>query len=305
MLSIRFWGVRGSLPISDEKVLRYGGSTSCVEISADNGARLVFDAGTGIHPLGLTYIQEGAASHIAVFITHPHWDHIQGLPFFAPAFVPGNFIAFYGCDQGTLTFEDVLRQQMQSPFFPVQLTTWKADIKIISIAETEIPIHGVTVQSMYAEHPGMTLAYKVSYKGSTVVYMPDNELFAQWGMGRVLSPPQHDEHGFDMESVFLEEQKRKFFGFIDSADLLIHDAQYTPEEYPSKIGWGHADYEFTVRAAMHGSVRHLALFHHDPGRTDDEIDLIVEKARTIVKKSGSAMRVTAASQTAPPLTVGE
>lgn len=302
-LEIRFWGVRGSMPVCSEDVVSYGGCTSCVEVVADNGTHIVLDAGTGIQALGTHYLKTGMPRHCAVFITHAHWDHIQGLPFFSPAFVPGNRISFFGCNQGTLSFRDVLREQMRSPFFPVELESWKADIAIKSIAETTLDINGVSVTSRYAEHPGMTLGFRIGYKGKSVVYLPDNEPFARLDPAKVFTEIAVDPGEPDMELVCLLDQKKQFFNFIRSADVLIHDAQYTPMEYPARRGWGHCSFVMAVRAAMYGQARHLVLFHHDPQRTDTQIREHLQSCAAMVRASGSGLVVSAASQTADPVAV--
>jgi len=302
-LEIRFWGVRGSMPVCSPDVISYGGATPCVEIVADNGTHIVLDAGTGIQALGARYLRNGMPRHCAVFITHAHWDHIQGLPFFAPAFVPGHRIAFFGCNQGTLSFRDVLRAQMRSPFFPVEIESWQAEITIKSIAETTIDINGVSVTSRYAEHPGMTLGFRIGYKGKSIVYLPDNEPFARFEQAKVFTEIAVDPGEPDMELVCLLDQKKQFFNFIRSADVLIHDAQYMPMEYPAKIGWGHCSFITAVRAAMYGQVRHLVLFHHDPQRTDAEIGAQVQSCAAMVRASGASLTVSAASQSAPPIVV--
>ena len=300
-LEIIFWGVRGSIPVSSQSISHFGGCTSCIEVIADNGTHVVFDGGSGIHPLGNKYMQEGLPENLSIFITHAHWDHIQGLPFFAPAFVPGNKIKFYGCNQGTIPFKDVLRHQMETPYFPVKLSSWLADIDIESIGETTIDINGLKIHSSYAEHPGMTLGYRLDYKDKSVVYFPDNEPFAKFDMEKVFVEHDTDDEDIDMEMVFLEDQKEKFFSFIGNADVLIHDAQYTPEEYGTKVGWGHSNFELTVRVALHGKVKHLVLFHHDASRSDEAINDILEKSKKLVADYGSDMKITAACQNEPKL----
>jgi phosphoribosyl 1,2-cyclic phosphodiesterase len=298
-LEIIFWGVRGSLPVSSRNTSFYGGSTSCVEVIADNGTHIVFDGGSGIHPLGNKYMKDGLPENISIFITHAHWDHIQGLPFFIPAFIPGKTITFYGCNQGDIPFKEVLKHQMETPYFPVKLSSWMADITFESIGETVVDINGIKVMSSYAEHPGMTLGYRMEYKGKSIVYMPDDEPFARFDINKVFVDHDGDDEDLDMERVFLEDQKTKFFGFIDNVDVLIHDAQYTPEEYKSKFGWGHSSFDFVVRAALYGKVRHLVLFHHDANRSDKDLDNIVEICRKMAADAGSSMKITAASQNDP------
>lgn len=298
-IEINFWGVRGSIPISSNRTSSYGGNTSCVEVITDNGTHIVFDGGSGIFPLGLKYMKEGLPKDLTIFITHAHWDHIQGLPFFTPAFIPGNKMTFYGCNQGNIPFKEVLKNQMESPYFPVTLSSWIADINFESIGETVIDINGVKIESSYAEHPGMTFGYRVDYKEKSIVYMPDNEPFAKYDKNLIFVERDEEDEDHDMEIMFLEDQKAKFFGFINNADVLIHDAQYTPEEYSRKVGWGHSNFEFAVKAAMWGNVKHLILFHHDASRCDEDIDNMVKISRNIAVYHGSPLKITAASQNDP------
>ena len=221
-------------------IYSYGGCTSCVEVIADNGTRLILDGGSGIHPLGNKYMKEGLPENLTIFITHAHWDHIQGLPFFVPAFIPGNKMKFYGCNQGTIAFGDVLKDQMETPYFPVKLTHWVADIDIESIGETVINVNGIKVQSTYAEHPGMTLGYKLEYKDKSIVYLPDNEPFAK----------------FDMEKIFIEPSDNP--DDLDSTVLLRKTthikARFEKSWDPIKLSYTHFHLRlipqlFTTRAA--------------------------------------------------------
>lgn len=204
-------GVRGSLPVSRPQTVRYGSCTSCVQVVADNGTCLLLDGGSGIYEAGAQYMRAGRSEPLHVFITHAHWDHIQGLPFFIPAFIPGTRITFYGCNQGGLPFKELLGRQMSSPYFPVEAISWQADITYTTIGESQLEVGGITVRSTYAEHPGMTLGLRIEYGGHSMVYLPDNEPFARYDHDKVFDRGGTAGGLSAMEAVLLEDQKKKSF----------------------------------------------------------------------------------------------
>ena len=294
-IEITFWGVRGSIPANNKNRQKYGTNTSCVEVNL-NEYIIILDAGTGIYNFGLDYLKRDYRKDIIVCITHSHWDHIQGLPFFIPAYLPQQNITIIGCNQGMVEFKDILKNQMVAPYFPVEIENWKANIAINTINSYnnfEIKLNNFKIEAMYVEHPGMTLGYKLLFDNKIIIYIPDNELFANFPRDKIY---KHNEiYNFDdMELIFIEEQKSKFFGFINNADILIHDAQYTPDEYKQRIGWGHSCFEDTVKSGLYGNVKHLILFHHDPTHSDKELDEILKKSREIVKTEKKKMKVSAA-----------
>src|SRR5882724_9865318 len=271
-MRIRFWGTRGSLATPGPTTLRYGGNTSCVEVLADDGTLIVLDCGTGAHRLGqalLTTAGHPPRGHL--LITHTHWDHIQGFPFFAPLFVQGNQWDLYAPGGLGQSLEAILAAQMQYPYFPVTVAQLAATIRYHDLAEGTLTVGGVRVGAHYLNHPAPTLGYRLEADGVAVVYAVDHEPHMRdrpegGGMG---SPGETVPHAEDARHV----------AFLEGADLVIHDAQYTAEEYPEKINWGHSPAETAVDYALAAHVRRLALTHHDPLRDDDAVDRLVEVCR--------------------------
>jgi phosphoribosyl 1,2-cyclic phosphodiesterase len=275
-MKVRFWGVRGSIPSPGSETCRYGGNTACVEVRA-GGELLILDAGTGIRKLGLALTHLGRPVRGTLFISHAHWDHIHGLPFFAPALAPGNRFHVYGSDGTAAPMKSILAAQMESPYFPVSLDDLPDTLEFHEIATDSVTVGPVCVRIFRLHHPGLTLAFRIEYKGQSLVYATDHEPHpSSTGDEPLLDPG-------------LEE-------FAAGADLLISDAQYTPEEYRSRIGWGHSSVTDAVRLALAAHVRQLVLFHHDPERTDADVDLLLAVARNEVAHRGGRLSCLAASE---------
>ena len=300
LLKVNFSGVRGSIAVNDGTYNRYGGSTSSVQLIFDNAAEIILDGGSGIYRIGQKYMSRGPAGipeNLLILISHQHWDHIQGLPFFVPMYIPKKKITICGCNQGSQLFKDILSGQMRDPYFPVEIQNWMADIDYRSIGETSFDFCDINIASINAEHPGMTLGFRITYKNKSIVYMPDNELFAKFSAEKVYTKYQGNlDNETDMSLIILEEQKKKFFGFIEKADLFIHDSQYTRDEYKTKIGWGHSCFEDAVNAGIYADVGHIVLFHHDPSHNDNKIDEMLSRALEIRDSLNSYCEITAASQ---------
>jgi phosphoribosyl 1,2-cyclic phosphodiesterase len=257
-MQVTFWGTRGSIATPGPDTMRYGGNTSCVEICLDNGTVIIFDAGTGIRALGHRLLAQHAPVRAYLFLSHMHWDHIQGLPFFAPAYVPGTELSILGPRVGPLSLEQSICDQMRSPYFPVPMHAMGAAIHFVELAEGcvfELP--GATVEVGVLNHPGRSLGYRLVADSKVLVYATDNEPYGETAESRhLIQPPS---------LPYLARQ----------ADLLIQDAQYTPEEYPYHLGWGHSTYLDALQLAQHARVQQLALYHHDPGHNDAAIDHIL------------------------------
>lgn len=279
-MRVRYWGTRGSIATPGPTTLRYGGNTSCVEVRSDSGALILLDCGTGAHALGQTLQGQPCSGHI--LISHTHWDHIQGLPFFAPLFVPGNVWHIYGPRGLGQSLREVLAGQMEYAYFPVALNAFAAEVHYHEVVEGGFTIDDVRIATQYLNHPALTVGYRIEADGATAVYASDHEpnnADAGQGCGE---PPE----GGDIAHV----------EFLRDADLVIHDAQYTAAEYPSKIGWGHSTVEYVVDMAIAANVRQVALFHHDPARNDDAVEKLLRAARERAEDAGADLVITAAAE---------
>src|SRR5262245_25059478 len=284
-MKVRFWGTRGSVAKPGPMTLRYGGNTSCVEIRSVDGPLVVLDCGTGAHGLGHSLMAAGEPScNGHLMITHTHWDHIQGFPFFAPLFVPGNTWDIYAPGALGQQLERTLAGQMEYNYFPVTLAQLGATTHYHDLVEGHFAIGGVRVVTQYLNHPALTLGYRLESGGAVLVYSVDHEPHAPNPVARRAGePPMHAED-------------RRHVEFLADADLVIHDAQYTLEEYPQKTGWGHTPAEWAVDYAVAARVKRLALFHHDPLRDDDAIDRLVETCRSPASGAGASLHVFAAAE---------
>jgi len=270
---IGFWGVRGTLPVPGEQSVIYGGNTSCVSLEFPRGSFFVFDAGTGIKVLSDRLMaRKDSPTELKIFISHPHWDHINALPFFTPLYIQGNDIEICGPSHGDITMQEMISGQMDGVHFPINTKEFSARVQFRDLKEGQIDMDGITVQTMLLNHPGHCLGYRVNYRGRSVSYITDNELFPE-------NNPYHNEYYIDQLTEF-----------ILGSDVLITDCTYTSEEYPHKIGWGHSAIDQVVKLADIAKVKGLFLFHHDPGQTDKDIAEKLEIANAMLKKLGSATR---------------
>lgn len=253
-MQVRIWGARGSVPTPTAENLRVGGNTPCVEVQVGEES-FVFDAGTGIRNLGLQHAKriEEHVDDLHVFLTHFHWDHVQGLPFFVPLYSPANTVTFHSGFSAE-HLRDVLSGQMMNPYFPVRFDMLEAQRKFAQMGEAPEMFGNASVCAFELSHPGRAFGYRVDAGGARVVYATDHE------------------HGDAAADARLREM-------ASGADVLIYDAQFTPEEYATKTGWGHSTWLEATRVAKDAGVKRLVLFHHDPEHTDEEMERICEAAR--------------------------
>ena len=285
---IKFWGVRGSIPIPGKSTVRYGGNTSCVEVRAD-GEIIVLDAGSGIRLLGLALDKEfGSRSmKLTLLITHTHWDHIQGLPFFSPAYNQKNLIRVLGYEGARAGLATILASQMETPFFPVSLRELPSDLAIEELREMEFQIGKVQVRSKFANHPGICVGYRLFTSSGSIAFFPDNEPYEQLKL-QLASRDGISEHE---ARDFAAAERAKMVEFLQDCDVAILDTQYTDEEYAKHIGWGHSSLSSVVSLALDADVHRLLLFHHDPSHDDQMLDKMAECARALVRKSGKSLEV--------------
>ena len=268
---VKFWGVRGSIPTPEHSSRIYGGNTSCVEVRTDNGL-FILDAGTGIRRLGADLMGRGLNNlNINFLFSHPHWDHIQGFPFFTPAYVPGTTLNVYdvGSDH---RIAELLSGQMSSGYFPVDFKDLGGNVQPKQLEEGKQTIDGVTVSYLKQVHPGGSYAYRLEAEGKKVIYATDSEIDSHF---------QSSSVPFDVDSNLAKFRPipQRYLDFMVSADLLIADAQYLDEEYTTKVGWGHPRATTVVDMAIQAGVKRLALFHHDPMESDDDVNRKLDLCR--------------------------
>ena len=290
---LKFWGVRGSIPTPGRDTVFYGGNTPCVEVRTD-GEIIVLDAGTGIRPLGLSLIDEfkGRPIDVSLLVTHTHWDHIQGFPFFLPIYNPKNKIRVLGFEGARQGLESTLFSQMESPYFPVSLRQISGHISIQELKELTFQIGEVRVQAELVNHPGICTGYRIFGSGGSICYLPDVELFQP--LRATISKQNHNKSVED--ESYAKEQDKKLIDFIKDADVLIIDSQYDATEYESHVGWGHSCVDDSVELAIKANVKRIFLFHHDPVHNDEQISRMVARARELVERHGANLMVEAARE---------
>lgn len=285
---LRFWGVRGSYAAPFASHLKVGGNTSCVEVRHGDHV-LICDAGTGIIPLGNQLLQQDKVRELLIMLTHYHWDHVCGLPFFVPAFIPEWKISFFGPGDDNKEVQKHVSAQMRAPYFPVGTESWLANINYLSPEKNGRKYGPMTIEHNNVHHPGTTYGYRIKINGKTVIYISDNECkYIEKSVSQRKSE-LNDEEQIIYDDMVREEHASEL-GLIKDADILIHDAQYTPEDYQKKKGWGHSCYIDTINMAIDAGVRELYLYHHDPNYDDAAIEAIHKAAEKIIRDRQSSLK---------------
>jgi phosphoribosyl 1,2-cyclic phosphodiesterase len=282
-LRVQFWGTRGSIPSPGPATVRYGGNTPCVEVRTSDGWLIILDCGTGMRELGRSLLSRANGAPIKgdIFLTHAHWDHIQGIPFFGPIFQRGNHFTIWGSQALENSIDRIVRDQMNPVVFPVTFEELDATIDFSAIDQKKQRRQGFEVSAYPVRHPGGALGYRFTETvdaARPLVYISDNEL----GAGGKYETPVGWRSGL--------------VNFIKGAKVLVHDTTYTAEEYDHHRGWGHSTYDDALALAIEAGVDTLVLFHHKPERSDDELDRRVERCREIVKERGVLLEIEAAAE---------
>ena len=271
-MNIKFWGTRGTRPTPGRRTLRYGGNTTCVEVRSASGKLLIIDSGSGIAELG-SVLSPAGALETTLLVTHTHWDHIQGFPFFAPAYVPGTKLTVVGPAGSIKSLQAAFSDQMDPAYFPLRLDEVPAELEFIekSAGET-FEVAGMQVTPYELNHPIVTLGYRIEDDGAVFVFATDNELVAFDGQGA--------------EGELQRLARQSMVEWCRDADLLAHDAQFSIEEYQTHVGWGHSTFDEALMLAQDAGARQLAFVHHDPSHSDADVDALVEQALGNHRQSG-------------------
>ncbi|NLI75593.1 MAG: MBL fold metallo-hydrolase [Candidatus Riflebacteria bacterium] len=267
-MKIKVWGCRGSLPSPGPQTLRYGGNTTCLEIRSDQGAILVIDAGSGMRPLGNALLKEPASKEIFFFLTHCHWDHLAGFPFFIPAYSDRFTLHVYGGPKNQRSVKNILAHQLEPPYFPVDFSNMRAKFVFGKDCPRLETVGFHDFDGLRLSHPNGGYGCRLTNQGKTFVFLTDNELGYQHPGGLA---------------------REEYLGFCRGADLVLHDAQYTESEIKRTRTWGHTTFFEATDLAIEAGVKRLGLFHHDPDRSDDDLDRQVEFCRQRIKKAKSTV----------------
>jgi phosphoribosyl 1,2-cyclic phosphodiesterase len=288
-IKVTFHGVRGSTPCDGPQLARYGGNTSCVSVEVEGQDPIVFDLGTGLRNFGIALLENGGCEEFqgTVLLSHLHWDHVQGLPFFVPLHTPGAELDVYGPRQAEGPLGEVFTGMMQPPYFPITPQQLEGDVRFHDVGDDDFPLSTTAkVRSRWIRHVGPTLGYRLEWQGLSIAYLSDH------GQGCVGTGCKDAGLSADHDDDYVPED---VLDLCDGVDLLIHDAQHTPSEFEMKRHWGHCTIDYAVHVAKESGAQRLALFHHDPAHDDDTIDRLLVQASDAAAHIGAG-EVLAASE---------
>lgn len=267
-MKVRFWGVRGSIAVPGPNTIRYGGNTTCIEVRTDDNDLIIFDGGTGIFQLGQALLREMPIK-ANIFMTHTHWDHIQGLPMFTPIFIPGNALNIHGAFDPVVGtgIEKVMDIQLQYSYFPIREAELKATVSYTTMLPGQsVDVGKAKVTGTLLNHPVINFGYRVEHNGKSVFFTGDHE------------PPYNmyepSDEQYEEFQALVDEKEREIIAAMQGVDVLIADSSYTATEYPAKKGWGHGTFDTSIRMARAAKVKKLVCTHHEPTRSDDQLEAV-------------------------------
>ena len=288
-MKVTFWGTRGSVPAPGPLTVKYGGNTTCIELRTDDNKLIILDAGTGLRLLGEQIVARKEKINTNILLSHTHWDHICGFPFFIPAYIPGNAITFQGPVHYEQSLKDIMVGHTQYAYFPVRVEDMAADIQYRDLKEGTFELEGLKVVARYLNHPVLCLGYRFeSSRGKVFVFGTDTEPFYNVFGGGEDGDPEAENIADDLNARIVD--------FVRDADLVVWDGQYTPDEYKVKQGWGHTSTIQCMEMGMKANVKHFVYTHHDPCRTDAQMDKILEESRKYLDERSSKMIIGAATE---------
>jgi phosphoribosyl 1,2-cyclic phosphodiesterase len=289
---VKFWGVRGSIPVPGPSTARIGGNTSCIQVSLGRET-VILDSGTGIRELGRRLERSSEFRRIHILLSHTHWDHIQGLPFFAPLYRRGQEIVIYGPRGLERGLEEAVLVQLQRLYFPIRKGEIGASLAFRELGEETFDLDGARIATKWMNHPVLSLGFKISAPGKSMIYTGDNEPYSFF---HVYAPTSEATVKIAISDRERGKRREALLEFIRGADLLVADAQYSDEEYEAKAGWGHSPLSYVVDMALEAQVGRLALFHHDPSHSDDDLQAMSESARSMVESRGGRCELILAAE---------